>query len=65
MSKCCHCGKEVDKERNPDFEYNAKTRQYTCGPCIENIGDEQRQDMYDQMQWEMFHDPVMNWSGNR
>ena len=65
LNKCSNCGHPVDKVRNPDFEYDSRTHEYTCGPCLETIGDDQRQDMHDQMQWEMYHSPDMNWSGNR
>jgi len=65
LNTCSNCGHPVDKVRNPDFEYDSRTHEYTCGPCLETIGDDQRQDMHDQMQWEMYHSPDMNWSGNR
>ena len=65
MFFCSSCDNLVDSDQYPEFDYDESTLEWTCSFCIENQIDEQRKLKKDWDSFDLYNDPVLNWSGLR
>ena len=62
---CDSCDNLVDSDEIPEFEHNESTNQWICGICLDIKAEEERKLKDDWDKFDLYHDPVLNWSGLR